>query len=132
MVTIVGFREVESKSGKNLVFMEVQGEVKVVQSQETGKFYLTSNKASMACVFPVEVCKTMIGQRLSGNVIKVECEPYPYVNKETGETITLTYRYEYSPEENVVESPMFAPMPALNERSVYDNVVLSKIIKNAA
>ena len=41
---------------------------------------------------------------MQGCIKKVECEPYQYTIKETGEEILLYHRYEYSPEEDFVPS----------------------------
>lgn len=104
MVTIVGFKQCESKDGKQFVALEIQGELRLVQSETTGKFYLTANKTSISTSFPLQVCQTLLGKQLPGNVDKVECEPYEYVNKETGEVLTLFHTYVYSPEEKNIQS----------------------------
>ncbi len=104
MVTIVGFKQCESKDGKQFLALEIQGELKLVQSETTGKFYLTANKTSISTSFPLQVCQTLLGKQLPGNVDKVECEPYEYVNKETGEVLTLFHNYVYSPEEKAIQS----------------------------
>lgn len=109
MVTIVGFKQCESKDGKQFVALEIQGELRLVQSETTGKFYLTANKTSISTSFPLQVCQTLLGKQLPGNVDKVECEPYEYVNKETGEVMTLLHTYVYSPEEKAMQSLSMQP-----------------------
>lgn len=109
MVTIVGFKQCESKDGKQFVALEIQGELRLVQSETTGKFYLTANKTSISTSFPLQVCQTLLGKQLPGNVDKVECEPYEYVNKETGEVLTLFHTYVYSPEEKAMQSHSMQP-----------------------
>lgn len=108
MVTIIGFKKVE-KEDKTYVFIELQGELKLLQSQETGKFYLTANKTHILSSFPAEICQNLIGKQLPGNVEREECEPYQYVNKETGEVVTVTHRCIYTTEanENSDNFPMF-------------------------
>ena len=39
----------------------------------------------------------MLGQKIEGDIVKVEVEPYDYVNEETGETLTLHHSYAYRP-----------------------------------
>lgn len=109
MVTIVGFKQCESKDGKQFVALEIQGELRLVQSETTGKFYLTANKTSISTSFPLQVCQTLLGKQLPGNVDKVECEPYEYVNKETGEVMTLLHTYVYSLEEKAMQSLSMQP-----------------------
>ena len=102
MVTIIGFKQVE-KEGKALVFIDLQGELRMAQSQSTGLFYMTADKASVLSVFPVEVCKGLIGKQLPGNVVREECDPYQYVNQ-AGETVNVTYKGVYVPEAEVASN----------------------------
>ena len=109
MVTIVSAKEQHSLEGKVFVSLEVQGDVKIVESQN-GKFYLTANKTRIPTSFPIGVCQALIGKQLPGTVEKVSCEPYEYVNKDSGETVILDYTYTYSPEEesnSKQSNPMF-------------------------
>ena len=76
----------------------MQGEVTVNQSQNGG-FYLTANKASMPTSFNEAVCQSLIGKQLAGSIQKVPCEAYDFTNA-TGETVTLNFRYQYSPKED--------------------------------
>ncbi|MBD8349288.1 hypothetical protein [Dysgonomonas sp. HGC4] len=109
MVTIVGFKQCESKDGKQFVALEIQGELRLIQSETTGKFYLTANKTSISTSFPLQVCQTLLGKQLPGNVDKVECEPYEYVNKETGEVLTLFHTYVYSSEKKAILNHSMQP-----------------------
>jgi len=113
-VTIVGFKQCESREGKPFVAIELQGELRLVQSETTGNFYLTANKCRVSTSFPVEVCQTLIGQKLTGTVEKVSCEPYEYTNRETGEIMTLDYTYVYSPKEKLQQTQSAFP-PVLQQ-----------------
>ncbi len=126
MVTIIGFKQIE-KEGRNLVFIEVQGDLKMVQSQESGQFYMTANKTSILSSFPLEVCKTLVGQKLPGNVERVECEPYQYTNKETGETSVSKYRCIYVQEEQQVHNDF----TMLSQPFVGHNTDLTKVMAMA-
>lgn len=98
MVTIVGFKEVETQDGRTFTSIELQGEPKLEQSSTTGNFYLTANKTRVTTLLPLDVCQMLIGQKLPGTVEKVQVEPYEHINKETGEVKTLDYSYVYMPE----------------------------------
>ena len=74
-----------------------------VISNETGKFYLTTKKASVPCTLDGQTCEELIGTNLEGKVVKVGTEPYAYTIEETGETIQLDYRYEYVNEAVLME-----------------------------
>jgi len=99
MVTITGYKSCLSQDGKEFFALTLQGELKIIQS-ENGNFYLTANKMSITTSFNGMKCQALIGRQLPGDVKKVPCESYQYVNKETGETYMLNWRYQYSPEEN--------------------------------
>ncbi|RYZ91403.1 MAG: hypothetical protein EOP04_00505 [Proteobacteria bacterium] len=98
MVTVVGFVVKTNKDGEDFVVLELQGEIIMVQSQTTGKFYATAKRCTMSSTFDEAVAASLIGKQMPGNVVKVECEEYELEDKETGEVRTLAYRYEYQPE----------------------------------
>jgi len=70
-----------------------------VQSKTTGNFSATAMKANITSTFSEEVAATMLGKQLPGQIIKQECEPYDHTIPDTGETITLSHRYEFTFEE---------------------------------
>ena len=81
----------------------------MVQSSESGRFYATSKKCTVSSTFSEEVAKSLIGKQLPGRIERVETVPYDYTVKETGEVISLTHTYVYSPEEKqqlVLEKPI--------------------------
>lgn len=104
MVTITNFKQVETKEGKVFCVIELIGNAKLVQSETTGKFYLSAYKTKVPTSFPPEVCQMLLGQKLPGTIEKVPCETYEYANPETGEILTLDYTYVYSPEERNVQA----------------------------
>jgi hypothetical protein len=97
MVTITDYKTCISRDGKEFFAIILQGNVTATQS-ENGNFYLTANKASIPTSFNEKVCQALIGKTLSGSIEKVPCEEYE-LQRETGETVTLNYRYQYSPKE---------------------------------
>jgi len=103
MVTIKDYAIRENTLGEKFCALIVQGGIEFMKSKETGRFYITAKTASVPCTFPEEICKTLIGKELPGSVKKKECEPYEFVNQETGETRILDYRYEYSQEGESVD-----------------------------
>jgi hypothetical protein len=44
MVTIIGYRLAKNKDEKEFVALELQGDIEMVQSLETGNFYATARK----------------------------------------------------------------------------------------
>jgi hypothetical protein len=66
---------------------------------------MTARKASMSCTFDELTCQSLIGTELPGSVKKVDCEAYEYTIKDTGEVITLSYRFEYVEQEAPIQTP---------------------------
>ncbi|MGK4566310.1 hypothetical protein [Flavobacterium sp. 3HN19-14] len=101
MVRIINYQKRQTEEGKEFFILELQGGIEMVKSQQSGKFYVTARKATISSTFDEMTCQALIGTELPGKVMKVSCEPYDYTIKDTGEVITLTYRFEYSEEEIV-------------------------------
>lgn len=96
MVRITNYQKRTTEQGKVFFTLELQGGIEIVKSKETGKQYITARKANMSCTFDELTCKSLIGKELPGVVQKISCEEYSYTIKETGETIKLTHRFEYT------------------------------------
>jgi hypothetical protein len=98
MVTVSNyFEKVNSTSGQTFVLLELSGGLELVQSQASGRFYATSRKCRIPSTFTADVAKLMIGQQIDGDIVRIESEPYEYINKTTGEVITLAHSYAYRP-----------------------------------
>jgi len=95
MVTIADYKSIEKENGDKFFVLEVQGSPEVARSKQTGRVYLTARTTNVPVTFGEQVCKNLIGTQMDGSIKKVECEPYDYIVKETGEEIELTHRYEY-------------------------------------
>lgn len=104
MVRIVNYQKRQAENGKEFFVLELQGGIEMVKSAETGKFYVTARKASISSTFDEITCKALIGTELPGSVEKVNCEPYNYTIKDTGEVITLCHRFEYVEEEAISQN----------------------------
>lgn len=99
MVRIVNYIKRHSEDGKEFFSLELSGGIEMVLSQVSGQFYATAKKAYITSTFDEDTCRSLIGTEMPGSVSKVECEPYEFTVKETGEIITLSHRYVYLPEE---------------------------------
>ena len=97
MVQVTNFHEVETKEGKTFISLELTGGLELVQSQSTGKMYATVRKCRIPSTFDANIAKMMVGTQLDGDVVRVETDPYDYVNKRTGEITTLQHSYAYRP-----------------------------------
>ena len=85
IVTISGYRLAQNQEGESFVVLEIMGEVELVQSSVTGRFYATSKKASITSTFSPEIAERLVGKELPGRIQQISCEPYSYMIPETGE-----------------------------------------------
>ena len=105
MLRIINYKERKREDGEVFLVLELQGGIEMVKSQITKQFYATARKTTISVTFNEETCKALIGQELPGKIEKVDCDPYEFTIKDTGEIIQLDYRYEYTPEEEEAVQP---------------------------
>jgi len=99
MVKIIDYALRESKDGKHFVSLRLEGDPEFVQSMQTGRFYLTAKRCSVTSTFDEQAAKSLIGTKLPGSIIRVQCDNYDYTIPDTGEVISLAHSYVYTPEE---------------------------------
>jgi hypothetical protein len=99
MVRIVNYLKRQTEDGKEFFVLEISGGLELVKSQTTNQFYATSKKAFISSTFDEQTCKALIGTEMPGSVVKQDCEPYEYVNKDSGEVMVLRHKYIYVQEE---------------------------------
>lgn len=104
MVTITNYTKRKKEDGTTFCVLEINSGIELIQSQSTGQYYATAKKCYIPATFDEAVCRSLKGTMMQGSIKKVECEPYQYTIKETGEEILLNHRYEYSPEEDFISS----------------------------
>jgi hypothetical protein len=112
MVRIISWRSAQNKEGKNFTSIQLQGGIEAMQSQQTGKMYLTARAAWIPSTFDEATAQSLIGSSLPGTINRVSCDPYEYTIKDTGEVIILGYSYEYVPIEVPEEIVEVQPIPA--------------------
>ena len=98
MVTIIDYDKRQSDDGREFFTLTIQGDAEIVKSQN-GNLYMTARKTSIPSTFDEKGCELLLGTEISGKIEKVDCEPYEYENKDTGESILLTHTYKYVVEE---------------------------------
>ena len=98
MTTVIGYSLKENKEGKKFVNLELQGDIVMVQSQESGRFYATAKKAFISSTFNEKTAIELVGKEIPGRIEKVDCMAYEYTVPTTGEVIVLSHRYEFVPE----------------------------------
>ncbi|BAV06174.1 hypothetical protein FLA_2190 [Filimonas lacunae] len=79
----------------------------MLQSQTTGKFYATAKRCFITSTFDLATATALIGQQIPGTITRMQCSPYDFTNKETGEVMKLTHTYAYVPHEGAM--PQYEP-----------------------
>jgi len=102
MVKIVGYKIAKKESGDEFCLLIVQGGIEVVRSQATNKTYFTARTVNVPATFGEDMCRNLVGTEFEGHIIKVSCEPYEYIIKETGETMVIDYKYEFVDQETMI------------------------------
>ena len=111
MVTIIGFKEAINEEGESFNMLKLQGDIEMVKSKETGRFYATARKTLISSTFDDQTCEKLMGKEMPGEIQKVPCEAYKYEIPETGELITLEHTWEYNPEPVTTEEHIFNGKP---------------------
>ena len=108
MITVVDFAERQRKEDGSLFYVLIlQGGLSLVQSRNTGNYYATVKRCSIPSTFDEETAKKMVGEQVPGSIQRKSCEEYEFVAKDTGEVVTLDYRWAYVPEGETVENGIF-------------------------
>jgi len=104
MVKIIGVKLTENSEGKSFVSLKLQGGAEAIQSQKTGKFYLTARTCYILSTFDKQTAESLVGTTMPGSIGRVFCDPYDYTVKSTGEVISLSHSYQYKPEDSSTAS----------------------------
>ena len=88
MVKIVDYKLSENQDGKEFVSLKIQGGIEAIQSQQTGRFYLTAKTCFIPSTFDLRAAEALIGSEMPGKVSRVDSDSYQYTVKETGEVLT--------------------------------------------
>ncbi|MCB0700332.1 MAG: hypothetical protein H6551_12035 [Chitinophagales bacterium] len=97
MIIVANYHVREGEQG-NFISLELMGDIEMVQSQNTGRFYATSRRCFVSSTFDEITAKRMVGKEMPGNIVRKQCEPYEYTMPETGEVIMLAHTWDYQPE----------------------------------
>lgn len=109
MVRIVDFRKRTNSNGEEFYALVLESGLELVKSKATGNYYATAKKATITSTFDEATCANLIGQQIPGSVQRIETEPYAFTVKDTGEVLTLTHRWVYLKEGEVMTEQVVAP-----------------------
>ena len=98
MVLITGYNLRQKEGEKSFVTLNLEGDIEMVQSSSTNRFYATVRRCTISSTFDEATAKRMVGKQIVGQIIRVQCEPYEYTVPESGEVVNLGYTWDYLPE----------------------------------
>ena len=98
MVTITKHFQREDAEGNQYSMLELSGDIEVQISKASGRPYFLTRKCSIPAALPSEMCISLLGKQIPGNIKKIDCEAYDYTVPSTGEVIQLKHRFEFQPE----------------------------------
>ncbi len=98
MVTVTNFHVRKTKSGESFVVLTISGGLEMVQSQTSGQWRAVVRKCQIPANFDETVAKSVVGTQLPGSIIRVQTDPYQYTDEKSGEVVTLSHSWSYSPD----------------------------------
>lgn len=106
MVTVIGhnIRTQKDNEQKTYISLELEGDIEMVQSQATGRFYATVRRCAISSTFDQLTAERMVGKQMPGSIERVPCEPYDFTIETTGEVMKIGYRWSYVPEGTMATS----------------------------
>ena len=99
MVIVKNYHLREGDRG-DYVTLELEGDMELVQSQNTGRFYATARRCYIYSTFDEATASRMIGSQMPGRIVRIACEPYEFTIPESGEVVTLAHSWDYVPDES--------------------------------
>lgn len=102
MVTVQSYAIRERKDGSTFITLQLTGGLEMLRSNATGSMYATVRSCYVPSTLDLATAKSLIGTQLPGQIQKQECDPYEWVNKQSGEVMMLNYTYAYFPSEDAI------------------------------
>ena len=75
MVTIKAAHLRDGDKGQ-FISLELEGDLELVQSTSTGKFYATVRKCFISSTFDEETAQRMVGKQIKGSIVRTEVEQF--------------------------------------------------------
>ncbi|RBL93335.1 hypothetical protein [Chitinophaga flava] len=95
MVTVKSYFFNQSADGNPYICLELIGELEMLISEKSGKFYADVKKCKIPTRIDEATAKLIVGREIPGSIVKKECAAWEYTIPATGEVITMHHRYEY-------------------------------------
>ena len=109
MVTVKAYHLRKNAEGQNYVSLELLGQIELVQSQNTGRFYATARRCFIYSTLDEKIAEKVVGTMFPGSIVRTPCETYEYILPESGKRVMLSHQYSYVPEEGQAAIPTKRP-----------------------
>jgi hypothetical protein len=103
MVTVINYVKRTNTEGKEFNALVLQGDLEMILSKQSGRYYATAKTCSITCTFNDSICQDLIGKQIPGSIEKVKTEPYDYQIPNSDEVVTLDFSYYYRPAPGPIE-----------------------------
>jgi len=98
MVKIIDAQtRVNSKTKEEYNVIVLLGDVQVLNSKSSGKFYLTAKRVTLPTTLDQNQAKELVGTTLPGVIEKVDCPEYEIKMPTSNKKVKITHTFQYSP-----------------------------------
>lgn len=98
MVKIIDAQtRVNSKTKAEYNVIVLLGDVQVLNSKSSGKFYLTAKRVVLPTTLDQVQAKELVGTTLPGVIEKVDCPEYEIKMPNSNKKVKITHTFQYSP-----------------------------------
>jgi proteasome assembly chaperone (PAC2) family protein len=98
MVKIIDAQtRVNSKTKMEYNVIVLLGDVQVLSSKSSGKFYLSAKRVTLPTTLDQNQAKELIGTTLPGVIEKVDCPEYEIKMPNSNKKVKITHTFQYSP-----------------------------------
>jgi hypothetical protein len=98
MVKIIDAQtRVNSKTKEEYNVIVLLGDVQVLNSKSSGKFYLTAKRVTLPTTLDEAQAKELVGTTLPGIIEKVDCPEYEIKMPNSNKKVKITHTFQYSP-----------------------------------
>jgi len=98
MVKIIDAQtRVNSKTKEEYNVIVLLGDVQVLNSKSSGKFYLTAKRVTLPTTLDQNQAKELVGTTLPGVIEKVDCPEYEIKMPNSNKKVKITHTFQYSP-----------------------------------
>lgn len=125
MVTVIDYAVRKKDGEKPYITLTLEGGIEMVQSQNTGRFYATVRTCVVSSTFDELTAQRLLGKEMPGSIVRVPCDNYEFTIPESGEVVSLAYRWDYVPE-NAMRMYRPKQKPAAKQDAKSEDIIVEE------